>query len=336
MSSIPAPHVAIKPIQLSDSPDNLIESLITTCSTATRPITYFAHTMYLFTCDQFIDTLAPSTTFALFAALSGPILSLPSQPPATILLHRTPLSALWLLLLICQFCLQNQRTPSSIREDSANKPWRPLPTNRLTPNQTSHLALAVHLLSAALSFHLGVFKIYTANLILITAYNDFGAGDRSGLSRNVMCAAGFACMFAGATGIAAGVDGSLSTRAWMWIVCMTFGVLATTIQLQDVRDEEGDCARGRRTLVIELGRRNALRSVVPVVVFWTVVVPWGVFGGRWWLLMVGPGVAGVVLIRGILRAEEEGRGEFDRRMYRFWSIWMISFCPLPLLGFVFG
>ena len=72
--------------------------------------------LYLFTCDQILDTVIPGTLFGILGALSGPVLDLPSQQYLPIL-ARAPAAALWLWFVILQFCVQNQRSPVSVAED---------------------------------------------------------------------------------------------------------------------------------------------------------------------------------------------------------------------------
>ncbi|KAJ3118236.1 hypothetical protein HDU96_002967 [Phlyctochytrium bullatum] len=248
--------------------------------TALLPTLLFhVRTLFLFTCDQILDTVLPGTAFSLFATLSGPTLDLPLQPPLAVL-SRTPLIALWLWLAILVFCVQNQRGKGSIAEDKTNKPWRPIPAGRVTAAQASRLLWVATGVAAVLSYRLNVLGIFLVYLGLITAYNDYGGGNASGIVRNLFCGAGFSCYFGGALCIAVGPDAVVSPAAWKWTAVITLGVLMTTIQTQEFRDEAGDRARGRRTIVTELGRKWAMWTVVPTVAGWSVYVPVEFFGGN--------------------------------------------------------
>jgi 4-hydroxybenzoate polyprenyltransferase len=175
--------------------------------------------------------------------------------------------------MILQFCLQNQRHTNSVEEDKINKPWRPIPAGRISQTGASRVLTAVYVLNAVVSWHLSVLPIYLAWTVLGTAYDDFGGGDHSGPSRNAFCGALFCCAFSGALSIALGRATSMSYEAWQWTVLMAFAIIGMTIHTQDSRDEVGDRARGRKTLVLQMGRKVALWSVICAVTFWSVYPP---------------------------------------------------------------
>lgn len=108
--------------------------------------------------------------------------------------------------------------------------------------------------------------------VLGTAYNDFNGGDHSGISRNVFCGALFSCTFGGALSISLGLE-QMSYAAWQWTILVSMGIIACTIQTQDFGDETSDNARGRHTLVIEMGRTPALSTIVVTVSFWSLYTP---------------------------------------------------------------
>lgn len=118
------------------------------------------------------------------------------------------------------------------------------------------------------SWYFGVLYAYIAWSVLGSLYNDFGGSDCSGVVRNLFCGGFFTCSFGGALQIAIG-EGEVSWPAIKWTVLVCWCVLLTTIQTQEFRDEVGDKARGRRTLVIELGRERALWTVWGAVTFWS-------------------------------------------------------------------
>lgn len=296
---------------------------------ALRGLSYHAKTLYLFTCDQILDTVIPGTAFAICAAISGPVLDLPTQSVFAVLL-RIPAVALWLWLVILQFCLQNQRNPGSVTEDAVNKSWRPIPSGRITRTGANRVLNVTHVLAGIASYHLGVLHIFGVYILLITGYNDFGGGDYNGVVRNLFCGAGFSCYFGGALSIALGSDIQMSSQAWRWTLLITFGTLATTIQTQEFRDEAGDRARGRRTLVTDLGRRNALWTAVITVLFWSLYMPFVFFRADWRAAAL-PVVLGGTLIATVARAMGEHGQKSDRRLYKLWCLWMFGFCPLPLL-----
>lgn len=230
-------------------------------------LTYHFRTLMLFTYDQFFDTIIPGTLFSLLATFSGSSLSLPSLPLSTILL-RAPFITSWLWLIILQFCLQNQCSTGSPEEDAINKPWRPIPSNRITLANAKRLLIAAHFVAGAASWQLGVLAPWIAWTSFSTLYNDLGGSDCSGYIRNLFCGAFFTCSFGGALAISLG-DAEISKEAMWWTFLICWCVLLTTIQTQEFRDEVGDKARGRKTMVTELGRVRGLWTVYVMVSFWS-------------------------------------------------------------------
>jgi 4-hydroxybenzoate polyprenyltransferase len=232
-----------------------------------RSLSYHFHTLLLFTHDQFFDTIIPGTIFGLLATLSGPSLALRPSSSRSIL-PRTPLISTWLWLIILQFCLQNQCGTGSPEEDAINKPWRPIPSQRISLENAKKLLRVTHIVAGLTSWYLGTIYLFVVWTALSTLYNDFGGSDRNGLVRNMFCGGFFTCSFGGALMIALGpVDMSKEAVQWTFLVCWC--ILLTTIQTQEFRDEVGDRARGRRTLVTELGRTRALWTVYGTVGFWS-------------------------------------------------------------------
>ncbi|KAF1921534.1 hypothetical protein BDU57DRAFT_510394, partial [Ampelomyces quisqualis] len=225
----------MKTIQSFGSSSPCMHSPMAILANPVKILGYHAHTLYLFTDDQIIDTVIPSTAFAIMAAASGNVLNLPSQSIEAIL-GRAPLVALWVWVLIIQFCVQNQRSPSSVEEDRINKPWRPMPSNRITPSQVEYLLSTMHVLAFLLSWWMGVLPMFAVWSVFITAYNNYGGGDHSGMARNFFCGSGFACLISGAFSIAIGPELSLSARAWKWTLLFTMGALTSTAHVQEFRD----------------------------------------------------------------------------------------------------
>jgi 4-hydroxybenzoate polyprenyltransferase len=295
---------------------------------------YHLKTLLLFTSDQILDTVIPGTAFGAFAAVSGPVLGLPAQETSAVV-RRLPRISIWLWLMILQFCVQNQRHTSSVEEDSINKWWRPIPARRITQENTVSLLSSTYILNCAISYHLDVQPIYLAWTVLGTIYNDFGGGDHSGLSRNIFCGALFCCTFSGALSIGLGPSCDMSYRAWQWTLLMTLGMIGSTIHTQDFRDEIGDKARGRRTLVLEMGRRPAMLSVVVGVSFWSLYLPLSFFASDWTTAMLSM-VLGAYLVIASFRAMGGHDAKRDRRMYKTWCLWIGVYCGLPALVRVTG
>lgn len=234
-------------------------------------ILYNLNTLLLFTYDQFFDTIIPGTMFGLLTTLSGPELSLAARPAVTVFL-RTPAMVAWLWLIILQFCLQNQCSEGSWKEDAINKPWRPIPSKRITLSDAEWLLWTTRMVTGTASWYLGVWYPFLIWSALGVLYNDLGGSDRSGMVRNMFCGGFFTCSFGGALLIALD-GGEMSEAAGQWTLLVCWCILMTTIQTQEFRDELGDRKRGRRTLITELGRARALGTVYVAVTFWTWHVP---------------------------------------------------------------
>ena len=250
-------------------------------------------------------------------------------PNKIAILRRLPHLALWTWTNLLVNCIANQRLPHSIPEDAANKPWRPIPPQRHTaPPPTRMLLLALPL--ALLGSVWGGAFAETAVLIILTyMYNDLGFADESYLLRNVINALAFVSYSSGTTHVASGGGGHvlLSTRAGWWF-SVVGAIVASTLQLQDMYDQDGDALRGRRTAPLVLGDRVARWSIAVPVVLWSFVCP-----ALWEL--PAPGFAAPVTIGFIIavRIVAVRSVAGDRITFRFWCLWMVTIYVLPLLKY---
>ena len=170
---------------------------------------------------------------------------------------------------------------------------------------------------------------------LAYCYNTLGGADRSGFVRNLMNVSFYVCVMVGTVEVATvamataggqGVDsvGGFSAKAWMWIA-MIGGVVLTTAHVQDLPDQEGDSARGRRTVPLEIGDVAARWTVAVLDLGWSLAA--GLFWGKGALGFVAPvGLAGVVAVR-LLRKRSVRE---DKVTLMIWNLWMISMYLLPL------
>ncbi|PLB46283.1 hypothetical protein P170DRAFT_479197 [Aspergillus steynii IBT 23096] len=290
-----------------------------------RSLGYHLYSIYLFTRNDFKVILYPQTAVGIFQALAGGLLTTNSTPSLGLILARLPLVAFWNWFNLLVFNLANQRLPSSVVEDSFNKPWRPIAAGRVSPDEARRLLLVLIPLGVLLSYFIGGLHETAAMLVLTWMYNDLAGADENYLARNLLNAAGFICHGSGSTVIAAGYGQyELNRSAYVWLGVIGLIVL-TTIHVQDIPDIEGDAARGRLTLPIIHGQRVARISVAVGVVFWSVVCPtiWGldVLG---YLLLLSP--AGLIAYRTMqLRSVSA-----DEVTYQLWCVWLILIYLLPL------
>lgn len=123
--------------------------------TTSRSLAFHLHTMYLFLCSDFKIIVVPQTVVGCSQALASSIVF--ASSPSTIydVLCRIPLLASWLALTTITFNVANQRLPASILEDPINKPWRPMPSGRLSPDGARCLLLALVPISVGFGSILG-------------------------------------------------------------------------------------------------------------------------------------------------------------------------------------
>ncbi|KAL8996993.1 MAG: hypothetical protein Q9169_003644 [Polycauliona sp. 2 TL-2023] len=285
---------------------------------------YFLNTLWLFTKDDFDTFVLPDTIFGLSSALSAHFLCDALQIRHIYsAIRRLPLVLLfnWSNLLI--FDLANQRSPESIAEDVINKPWRPLPTKRITPRQTRHLILITMPLVLLLGFALDVWMETTLLFNLTWVYNDLKGGDDHWLVRNLVISIAFFLYNLASLKIASGgfaVD-VLSPYAYIWTTVIS-AVILTTMQVQDFKDQVGDRARGRRqTAPLILGERLTRRITAAMIIFWSVTCSliWS-----FWLLPVGLGSYVAYRILYFYGSEQ------DRRSWKLWCLWTAVLYLLPM------
>ncbi|KAH8427072.1 UbiA family prenyltransferase [Aspergillus melleus] len=290
-----------------------------------RSLAYHLYSVYLFTRNDFKVILYPQTAVGIFQALAGGLLTTNSTPSLGMILARLPLVAFWNWLNLLVFNLANQRLPNSVIEDSVNKPWRPIPAGRITPDEARRLLLVLIPLGVILSYFIGGLRETAAMLVLTWMYNDLAGADENYIARNVLNAAGFICHGSGSTTIAAGYGQyELNPAAYVWLGVIGLIVLMT-IHVQDIPDIEGDAARGRLTLPIIHGQQAARISVAVGVLFWSIVCPkfWAldVVG---YLILLGP--AGLIAYRTMQLRWVLA----DEVTYQLWCVWLILIYLLPL------
>ncbi|KAF2743542.1 hypothetical protein M011DRAFT_218660 [Sporormia fimetaria CBS 119925] len=292
-------------------------------------LSHLLGTLWLVSCDQVKDVIMPATFFGLCTALAGSVLRLPSFTALTTL-QRGPTVVFYLWVLVLQFCLHNQRHTHSIEEDLLNKPWRVLPSGRISQKQANTILLFTYVLGGVpLSIYLGTTNIFAVYTILTLAYNEWGGSDALGFIRNGLCAGGYVCYFAGALKVAIGRQTTLTSSSWIWIFLLVTA-LFTTFHSQDFRDELGDKARGRKTVLTALGDRGARWILAVACIGWSLVLP--MLYGLTWRGGLLPFVMAIAVAVMALMGMGKHDQKFDAKMYWVWCAWMISLCPTALLA----
>ena len=289
-------------------------------------ISYFLRTLWLFTLSDIKTFVIPETAFGILSALSGPAVTTVPNPRLGPILARVAHTVTWTWLNTLLFTLANQRLPASIVEDKLNKPSRPLPAGRITSTQTRRLLMVSIPAVVLVTIFLGGQEETLILIALTWIYNDLGGADENYLVRNLINGFAHPAYSAGATKVACGNTlCALNKAGYKW-VAMIGAVIFSTLQVQDLKDQEGDRARGRSTAPLVLGSRVARWTVAVPVMVWSMVCP------TYWMLDVWGFIAPVtlgclVVVRLFLWRDVAA----DRLTWKFWSLWMMSLYLLPLL-----
>lgn len=302
--------------------------------------------------------LLPNSLFGLLGALSGTLLVLvpgtgagseqldlvPEVSPLAILL-RFPLVFLFNFLNNLTFDLANQTAPMAVEEDKVNKPWRPIPSGRVTQEQTRRAMLFVIPLVMAFNWAVGTWEEGMGITVLTWMYNDLGGGDE--LSRDVIIAIAFALFNGGSLRLSVPSPASssfgsaahyeISPQGYIWLAIIS-GVILTTMQVQDLKDQEGDRLRGRKNVPLVFGERFSRWVIAICVSAWSVacVVFWATqmmaSSGRISFAALGfvvpLGLGWYVAFRALVLRGKPA----DARTWRLWCAWTVGLYLLPLLA----
>ena len=186
-----------------------------------QTLLYHLHTGWLFTASDHITFVLPQTLFGIIGALSGPALTTNTAPRVDAVFARLHYVLAWTWLNTFVFALSNQSNAQAIKEDTINKPWRPLPAARISLRQSRNLLLvSVPVVLSTCYFWLGAFEETAVLLCLSWMYNEMGGADETFLIRNLLIAVGFAFYGSGALRIAAAFPPHLpSPIAPLWLAC---------------------------------------------------------------------------------------------------------------------
>ncbi|KAI1658973.1 UbiA prenyltransferase family [Daldinia decipiens] len=281
------------------------------------------YTLWLFPLSDIPTMIIPVTLLGMLTAASGQFGTLASSRDV---LLRLPQTFSWVWLNVFLFSISNQRSKESILEDSINKPWRPLPAGKLDMSQARQLLLiGIPLVLTSCSLCLGAAQETAFCLVLTWMYNDLGGADEHFVLRNMINGVAYFFYGSGALKVATGSE-SVGSEASVWLL-MVACIITTTMQVQDLKDQEGDKARKRSTAPLDLGDRVCRFSIAVGVILWSLAClsywPWSPIG-----LLVVLSLGSLVVWRvTLLRNAAE-----DALTYRWWSIWLISVFCLPIIA----
>ncbi|KAK2591113.1 hypothetical protein QQS21_011201 [Conoideocrella luteorostrata] len=274
--------------------------------------------------SDFITFAIPNTAFGIFSALAAPVLvetSTKFTPSAKMLVQRVPFVLGYNVANLLVFNLANQRATQSVTEDRINKPWRPIPQGKINTDQTRRMMLVVIPVTLAMNYALNVWHQGVLIHILSWLYNDLQGGDELFI-REIIIAVAYGLFNGGSLAVAIGQESSLNSLGFTWII-ITSGVILTTMQIQDLKDQEGDKSRDRKTIAIVFGEQFSRMSTALFVCVWTLLCSyfWAV-GPVAFTFIASPG--SVVILRLFLCSSHN-----HARTWRWWCFWHASLYMLP-------
>ncbi|KAI1452441.1 UbiA prenyltransferase family-domain-containing protein [Annulohypoxylon moriforme] len=291
--------------------------------TTDHSLTSVLYTLWLFPRSDIPTMIIPVTLLGTLTAASAQFGILADNLQV---LQRVPQTFAWVWLNVFLFSISNQRSKESILEDSINKPWRPLPAGKLDTSQARQLLLlGIPLVFGFCSLCLGAAQETAFCLVLTWMYNDLGGADEHFILRNLINGVAYFFYGSGALKVAAGSDSVGSEAPW-WLL-MVSCIITTTMQVQDLKDQEGDRARLRSTAPLDLGDATCRFSIAIGVTLWSAAClsywSWSPIGS---LVVLGLGslvVLRVILLRNAVE---------DALTYKWWSVWLISIFFLPMIA----
>lgn len=187
--------------------------------------------------------------------------------------------------------------------------------------------MAIHyVLALVISRELHALLPCLALVCLGIYYNNMGGADRSFIIRNLVNGAGYVSFAMGAYKVASRAEPNMTGQEIFHIHLLVGAIIATTVQIQDFQDQEGDRARNRKTMPIVLGDHKARWLTALTVTFWgcfspslfSLGVAFRVFGGL---------MAAMISWRLVTRRT----GIEDEKTFVLWNVWLAwTFC-MPLL-----
>lgn len=290
------------------------------------PLIYHVKTIWLFTVNDLKTMVFPSTAFALFSSFGSLYAEQhlgQSLGSRNMLWSRVPIVIVWAWVNLLAFAVNNQRQNSAIKEDLLNKPWRPIPAGRMTSHQAKILGRIAYPISLITSIYLGGGFTESAMLIVFGfLYNDLRLGDYNWFTRNLLNACGFTSFAAGALEVI--LQAPLNQASLLWLAVIA-GVVGTTVHIQDMYDQLGDSAAGRKTIPLIIGDEPARWTIVMGVLVWSYLCP-----ALWRLNLAGyvaPMALGILIVtRSLLKRTVKE----DRTTFKWYNLWLVCLYSLPL------
>lgn len=178
---------------------------------------YHAYTAYLLSCNNINDIIVSGYLFGVLNATIAPKLSMGPSRGLAHILKLTPGMLMWSWSNLALFNLHNQR--HGLAEDAINKPWRPLPSKRLTPLQATWAMYCMYPVILIISLRFGGLVPCLFEAVSCLHYNEWN-GSSDPFLKNLLNGLGFACFLAGPLEIATG-HSILERTAMIWIMVIS-------------------------------------------------------------------------------------------------------------------
>ncbi|KAI1389912.1 UbiA prenyltransferase family [Hypoxylon trugodes] len=245
-------------------------------------------------------------------------------------LYRAPITLFWVWINLLPFNINNQCRPLAIVEDRINKPWRTMPSGRLSARQAKYSMILFYHVAILTSWMIGGLRPSLALIILGFWYNRLGGADSNGFVRNLINALGFTCFGIGSLELTLNQEISFDLKGFddlmMWIFVVATVVL-TTVHVQDMSDQVGDALINRKSLPLQIGDGPARWSIIGFMSLWSVFCPYFWRCG-WFGYTISTPLATLVSYR----SYKYRTAQSDKITYQIWNIWMASLYFLPLIG----
>ncbi|KAI1336876.1 UbiA prenyltransferase family-domain-containing protein [Xylariaceae sp. FL0016] len=295
-------------------------------------LAYIPRLIWEFTESNFDTFVIPNTSFGVLGAFAAAALTEGYEKAPTVfeILCRLPLVLAFNWYSVLIFDLANQRSPESVQEDVINKPWRPIPTGKATATQARRAMLAVIPLAILLNYLLGVWRQGLFIIVFTYMYNDLKGGDE--VVRDLIISVSYGMFNSASLEVAVGggehTPISISQGGIIW-TAMISGVVLTTMQVQDLKDQTGDRTRGRQTIALWLGDRFSRYSIAFFVTFWTAACVY--FWDLKLYALTIPAVSGSTTAWRVLYKRTS---KDDPATWRWWCFWTITLYLLPLISLI--
>jgi 4-hydroxybenzoate polyprenyltransferase len=229
---------------------------------------------------------------------------------------RAILVPIWVLTHLFLIDIDNQSL--SVDEDKLNKPWRPLPSGRVTISTAEFLSKALNLICLLVSWLLGGRELMIPSAVfcgLVYLYDHLLLNSHY-IWKNIINGFGYAVLETGATTV---LIGSLPRQSKVILaLVLSWAVICTTVHVQDLADVEGDRQMGRRTTAIHLGQNVTRVSIAVFLILWSFILPW--IWGTNSLVAALYTLLGIFLSVHIFLLRQKTS---DERSFRIYNVWLM-------------